>query len=100
MFDGEIGRYEARAEVIKALAHPVRLLMVDELGKGEKCVCELTEKSGLDISTISRHLLLLRNAGLVKSRKEGTKVIYALNCPCTADFLSCVERVVNNRSNN
>jgi DNA-binding transcriptional ArsR family regulator len=56
---------EARAKVIKALGHPSRLHMVDELGKRERCVCELTEMVGADISTVSKHLSVLKNAGIV-----------------------------------
>jgi DNA-binding transcriptional ArsR family regulator len=56
---------EARARIMKALAHPSRLFIVDELSRGERCVCELTEMIGADVSTVSKHLALLKNAGIV-----------------------------------
>ena len=66
-------RYEARAHVIKAMAHPTRLFIVEELSRCERCVCELTEMIGADISTVSKHLSVLRNAGIV--RDENTAAI-------------------------
>jgi len=54
-------RHEARARIFKAMAHPTRLFIVDELAQaGERCVCELTEMIGVDMSTVSRHLAVLK----------------------------------------
>ena len=78
--------YEERAEILKALGHPSRLMMVDELSRGERCVCELTELVGADMSTVSRHLSVLREAGLVDSEKRGLKVFYRLACPCILNW--------------
>ena len=86
--------YAVRARVMKALAHPSRLLMVDALGTGERCVCELTEMVGDDVSTISKHLSVLKNAGIVSDEKEGTQVFYSLRVPCVLNFFSCVESVL------
>ena len=87
-------RYEARAGIIKAIAHPTRLFIIDELSKGERCVCELTDMIGADISTVSRHLSLLKAAGLVKDDKRGTQIFYHLQCPCVLDFLGCIEAIM------
>ena len=87
-------RYEARARIIKAMSHPTRLFMVDELSRGERCVCELTEMVGDDISTISKHLSLLKGAGIVADQKRGTQVFYSLRVPCVLNFFSCVESVL------
>ena len=87
-------RYRARANIIKAMAHPTRLFIVDELAKGPRCVCELTEMVGDDISTISKHLSILRNAGIVSDEKRGTLVYYSLRLPCVLKFFSCVESVL------
>lgn len=87
-------RFEARARIIKALAHPTRLFMVDELSRGERCVCELTEMVEADTSTVSKHLALLRNAGIVRDEKRGTQVFYQLTMPCVLRFLDCVETIV------
>ncbi len=87
-------RLEARAKVLKAMAHPSRLFIVEELSKGERCVCELTSLIESDISTVSKHLALLKNAGLVSDEKRGTNVYYHLKMPCILGFFSCVESVL------
>ena len=87
-------KYEARARIIKAMSHPTRLFMVEELSRGERCVCELTEMVGDDVSTISKHLSVLKNVGIVADEKRGTQVFYALRVPCVLDFFSCVESVL------
>ena len=87
-------RYEAKAKIIKAMSHPTRLFIVDKLSKGERCVCELTEMVGDDISTVSRHLSVLQNAGIVWDEKRGTQVFYSLRVPCVLRFFSCVESVL------
>ena len=87
-------KMEARARIVKAMAHPSRLFIVDELSKGELCVCKLTEKVGADISTVSKHLAILREAGIIQSEKQGTKVMYKLRVPCVLNFFSCVESVI------
>ena len=87
-------RFEARARVVKAMAHPTRLFMIDELSRGERCVCELTEMVGADISTVSKHLSLLKNAGIVRDEKRGSQVFYSLRVPCVLNFFSCVESVL------
>lgn len=86
--------YEARARVIRAMAHPSRLLIIDELNKGERCVCELTELVGSDTSTVSKHLAVMKNAGIVADEKRGTMVYYSLRVPCILNFFGCVESVL------
>ncbi|MBN1227530.1 MAG: winged helix-turn-helix transcriptional regulator [Deltaproteobacteria bacterium] len=87
-------RYEARAKILKAMAHPTRLFIVDELSHQEKCVCELTEMIRADVSTVSKHLSILKNAGIVKHEKRGTQVYYSLKVKCVLNFFSCVESVM------
>ena len=87
-------RYKAKAKIIKAMSHPTRLFIVDELSRSERCVCELTEMVGDDISTISKHLSVLKNAGIVWDEKRGTQVFYSLRVPCVLRFFSCVESVL------
>lgn len=79
---------------MKALAHPTRLFLVEELSRGERCVCELTEMVGADVSTVSKHLALLRNAGVVQDEKRGTQVFYSLRCSCALNFFQCVDEVL------
>jgi DNA-binding transcriptional ArsR family regulator len=87
-------RFEARARIIKALAHPTRLFIVDQLSQGERCVCELTEMVGADTSTVSKHLAVLRSAGIVRDDKRGLQVFYRLTMPCVLRFLGCVENML------
>ncbi len=90
-----LAKYEARAKIIKAMAHPTRLFLVDELAKsGERCVCELTEMVGVDMSTVSRHLAILKGAGIVEDQRHGAQVYYRLRVRCVLDFFECVESVM------
>jgi len=86
--------YEARARVAKALAHPSRLLILDALEERETCVCELTDLVGADQSTVSKHLSVLKNAGIVGDRKEGSMTYYHLRIKCLAGFFGCIESVL------
>lgn len=90
----------ARAKVIKALAHPTRLLLIDKLSEGDKCVCDLTAIALVDISTVSKHLSVLKKAGLVNSKKDGLKVIYHLLMPCVSNFFSCIDNVITTEKEN
>ncbi|MGD9548379.1 MAG: ArsR/SmtB family transcription factor [Candidatus Krumholzibacteriia bacterium] len=85
---------DARAEVFKALGHPTRLAIVDMLAGGERCVCEIDEYIDADMSTVSRHLAVLRNVGILSSEKRGNQVFYRLECPCITSFYTCVESVI------
>ena len=87
-------KFEARARIIKALAHPTRLFIVEELSKGEQCVCELTKMIGVDISTVSKHLSVLKQAGVIADEKRGQQVWYNLRVPCILNFIGCVEEVL------
>ena len=87
-------RYEARARIAKALAHPSRLLMLDALADGELCVCELTELVGADQSTVSKHLAILRQAGIVDVRKDGVNIYYRVKTHCLQGFWECTESVL------
>lgn len=87
--------YEGRARIVKAMAHPTRLFIVDELSQGgEKCVCELTEMIGADVSTVSKHLAILKGAGIVEDDKRGNMVYYRLGVPCVVNFFQCIESVM------
>lgn len=88
-------KYETRAKIMKALAHPARLLIVDVLAsEGERCVCDLTELVGSDMSTVSRHLAQLKEAGLVEDEKRGQMVFYRLRVKCLTGIFNCIESVV------
>ena len=86
-------RYKAQARIIKALAHPTSLFIVNELARGERCVCELTDLIGVEMPTVSRHLSVLKNAGILDDEKRGAQVFYRLRVPCVLNFFKCVEAV-------
>jgi ArsR family transcriptional regulator len=85
--------YKSQARIIKALAHPTRLFIVDELSRGERCVCELTDLIGVEMPTVSRHLSQLRQAGILEDEKRGAQVFYRLRLPCVLNFFKCIEAV-------
>ena len=86
-------RYREWANILKALAHPIRLYIIELLQNGEKCVCEIDEKLHIDMSTVSRHLSTLRKAGIIKDEKRGNQVYYSLRTSCVLNFLQCAANV-------
>ena len=86
-------KYKNQAHILKALAHPTRLFIVDELSRGERSVRELTDMIGVEMPTVSRHLSVLRNAGILADDKRGLQVFYSLRVPCVLNFFKCVEAV-------
>ncbi len=89
---------DARAQVLKAMAHPTRLFIIEELEKEERCVCDLTAMIGADISTVSKHLSVLKQAGVVLDDKRGNQVFYRLRVPCILNFFGCVESVLESQA--
>lgn len=85
---------EARAKVMKAMAHPTRLYIIERLSLGEHYVCELRDMIEADLSTVSKHLRVLKEAGIVETDKRGVQVFYRLKVPCILNFMNCVEAVL------
>ena len=81
--------FKKQAEIAKAIAHPLRIAIVDFLRDGPQCVCDIAEYLGSERSNVSRHLAIMVNFGVLEYRKEGLKVIYSLKAPCILDFFSC-----------
>ena len=94
MDDKTKARMEARTRILKALAHPSRLFMVDQLAVEEKCVCVLAEMLAIDMSTASKHLTLLKHAGIVQDEKRGSMVFYKLRVPKVMDCIDWVESII------
>ncbi len=90
--------YERQAEIAKAVAHPLRIAVIDFLRDGERCVCDIAERVGSERSNISRHLAVMVHAGVLTCRKDGLKVFYSLKTPCVAQWLSCITRVVKQQA--
>jgi DNA-binding transcriptional ArsR family regulator len=82
--------YQEQAAIFKALGHPSRLAMVHALGDQERCVCELQQIVGADISTVSKHLAILKHEGIVATRREGNQIFYRLRTPCILDIFTCL----------
>jgi len=85
--------FEKQAEIAQAIAHPLRIAIIDFLKDGEQCVCDIAEYVGSERSNVSRHLSVMVKAGLLEYHKEGLRVIYKLKCPCILDFFLCVRGV-------
>ncbi|RPJ03621.1 MAG: ArsR family transcriptional regulator [Spirochaetaceae bacterium] len=94
MTETEKQRSASRAKILKAMGHPSRIFILEKLSRKPHCVCELAEMIGSDVSTVSKHLLVLKNAGLVDDEKDGTLVRYSLRCECIMNFIGCVETVI------
>jgi len=99
-FDMDMDIIEAKASIFKALGHPSRLAMVEKLAEGECCVCELVELVGADFSTVSKHLAILKDVGVVDFSRDGQKMIYRLRVPCLLRFIDCVENIIAKREHN
>ena len=89
--------YARQARVLKALANESRLLIVDRLSRGECSAGDLVQMIGLDQTTVSKHLAVLRAHGIVDGRREGNVVMYRLLTPCVVNFLSCSLQVLRER---
>ena len=83
-----------KADILKALAHPVRVRVFEALAVGEKTAGELVAITGEKEANTSRHLAVLRASGLVTTRKEGLNVYYSNSMPCLVPMLACVNQAV------
>ena len=90
-------RLRLKAEVFKAMGHPLRLGIIEFLQGGEMCVCDIVEHVGTGMSNVSKHLAVMKRAGIVADRRDGLKIMYRLTMPCAVDFIGCVEGVVLGR---
>jgi ArsR family transcriptional regulator len=80
------------------LAHPTRLFIINELAREERCVNGLTDLIGADISTVSKHLSVLKSAGVVLADKRGTQVYYSLRSSCVLSFFECIDTLLEERA--
>lgn len=87
---------EIRCNIIKAMSHPVRLMAIEFLKNGDKPFSEILSLFNLDKSTVSKHLLVLKEAGILSSRKCGADMIYSLQVPCVTEFFGCITAVIEN----
>ena len=93
-------KFERRAAIAGALAHPMRLQILDFLQRhGTTCVCRLVEAFGCKQPIMSKHLATLKNVGLLNVQKEGLKVFYSLKTPCIMNFFECADKAFENHKN-
>jgi DNA-binding transcriptional ArsR family regulator len=90
--------FQKQAEIAGAIAHPLRIAIIDFLQSGEQCVCDIAEHVGSERSNVSRHLSVMVNAGLLEYHKEGLNVIYRLKCPCIMNFFSCISVILSQQA--
>jgi len=90
--------FEKQAEIVKSVAHPLRIAILDFLKNGQQCVCDIAKHIGSERSNVSRHLSVMVKAGVLGSRKDGLKVIYELKTPCILEFFSCVTGVLKQQA--
>ena len=90
--------FEKQAGIVKAIAHPLRIAVLDFLKDGEQCVFDIAQHLGSERSNVSRHLSVMISAGVLEHRKEGLKVIYKLKTPCIVQFLSCATGVLKQQA--
>ena len=89
--------FKPQAEILKALANESRLRIIDRLSRGEASVGRLTDIVGSDVSTVSKHLSVLRAHGIVDSRRDGNVMYYRLLTPCVCNFFTCAAQVFRER---
>ena len=99
MTDPDKRKYEELARISKALAHATRLYLIHKLYEKEYCVKDLTEMVGADISTVSKHLSILKNAGIIIDEKRGNCVYYKLQCTCVLSMFNCLTNVIDSNKN-
>lgn len=83
-----------RADILKAMAQPTRLKIIEFLRDGERCVCEIFPAIGEEQSNTSRHLNMMQAAGVLSRRKDGLKIFYAIKYPEIQEIVDMVTLVV------
>lgn len=86
-----------KAEIFKSLAHPTRLFIIHSIKDEKKSVKELSKLVEIDISTMSKHLDILKKHKIIKGEKIKNFVYYRLAIPCVLDFMSCAMKVINKK---
>jgi DNA-binding transcriptional ArsR family regulator len=91
--------YERQAEIAKAIAHPLRMAVLDYLKDGPQCVCDIAKVVKSERSNISKHLSIMVSAGVLESQKQGLQVIYKVRTPCVLECVSCLTTCLKEKAN-
>ena len=97
MTEKEKELYKLKADILKTVAHPIRLAIIDFLESGEKSVNDIIRWTGGSQSNVSKHLSILRKVGIIDDRKEGLNRFYYLKIPCVTNFSTCVTETLKDR---
>ena len=84
---------ERQVKILKGIAHPVRIAIVQMLADKEICAYKIAEKFPWDRTTVSKHLTLMRELGIVEDRRDGQSIYYRLKMRCLLTVLECIENV-------
>jgi ArsR family transcriptional regulator len=91
--------YEGQANILKALGQPTRLQILDLLKWGERCVCEIFPAIHQEQANVSKHLSILKQAGILESRKDGLRIIYRIKAPEVLNLLNGVSKLLKTQAN-
>jgi ArsR family transcriptional regulator len=86
--------YQLKAEFFKTLGHPARIRVLELLSEREHAVAEMLPEVGIEAANLSQHLAVLRRAGLVATRREGSSVVYSLTSPEVAELLRVARQIL------
>ena len=89
--------YEGQATVLKAMGQPTRLQILDLLKEGERCVCEIFPAIHQEQANVSKHLSILKQAGILDSRKDGLRIIYRIKNREVLDLLKIVSQMLKDQ---
>ncbi len=95
MIENADKQYIKEAEIFKALSHPTRILILYSIKEKQLTVTELAKKAGIDISTMSKHLDLLKRYKIIVGEKIKNTVYYKINIPCVFNFLNCAKEITS-----
>jgi DNA-binding transcriptional ArsR family regulator len=85
---------EGQASILKALGQPTRLQILDLLKDGERCVCEIFPAISQEQANVSKHLSILKQAGILESRKDGLRILYRIKTPEILNLLTGVSKLL------
>jgi DNA-binding transcriptional ArsR family regulator len=90
--------YERQADVAKAIAHPLRMAVLDYLKTGPQCVCDIAKAVKSERSNISKHLSIMVSAGVLEYEKKGLQVIYKVRTPCVLECVACLTKCLKSNA--
>ena len=90
---------EGQSSILKALGQPTRLQILELLNNGERCVCEIFPAIHQEQANVSKHLSILKQAGILESRKDGLRILYRIKAPEILNLLTGVSKLLKAQAN-